>query len=84
MWSRLREGVAYLVESAVDEGVVDPAATAGAGDDARLAQHLEVVGEEVGRHVDRFLQVADAPATVAQLGDDLETDGVGEGSEPVE
>ncbi len=46
--------------------VVHPAAPPGRGHQARLAQHPQVVGQQVRRHRHLLLQVTHAPATAGQ------------------
>ena len=60
------------------EAVVDPAAPAGRGHQARVAQHAQVVGQQVRRHRHLLLQVAHAPAAPGQHPDDAQPHRVGQ------
>ena len=63
------------------EAVVDPAAPAGRGHQARGAQHAKVVGQQVRGHRHLLLQVAHAPAAPGQHPDDAQPHRVGQRAE---
>ena len=71
-----------LVQPLAVQCVVDPTSLAPIGHEARIAQRLQVERQARLRRVEAVLQLADAPLTVGQHFDDLQSCLIGQRMKP--